>query len=482
MLLLSIILIRVDFSTPLRYTNSMKIRGEKMNETKNKELFESYPVAKAVASMAIPTVIGQLIILIYNMADTFFIGRTNDPFMVAGASLILPVFNISLSIASVAGVGGSAMISRLLGMKREDEAKKLCSFCIWFSAALAVLFSVLVLIFMRPLLSALGAGEETFDFARSYAMCVIVAGGLPTIMSNVLSNLVRSVGESGKAGFGVTLGGIINIALDPLFMFVILPPGKEILGAGIATCLSNCISCIYFIFTIKRMGGSSVLGLQSPKNLPEKESISKTFSIGVPSAIATLLFDVDYIVIDKLMSGYNDIALAAVGIVLKAERLPLNIGVGICQGMVPVVAYNFAAKNYKRMNSVARFSLFCGIICAVISITLYELFAPYIMNFFINDPQTVALGTNFLRIRCLATVFMFMSFYHVHLFNSYGRGGEALFLGVVRWAVFNIPMLFIMNALVGMYGIVWSQLIADILTVTLSLIVHHRFLKKNGLK
>ena len=222
-----------------------------------------------------------------------------------------------------------------------------------------------------------------------------------------------------------------------------------------------------------------MLGLRNPKLLPSKDSIRRIFSVGVPSAVATLLFDLDYIIIDRLMTGYSDVALAAVGIVLKAERLPLNIGIGICQGMVPIVAYNYAAKNYRRMNAVSRFSLLLGIACAVVSIALYELFAPQIMRFFIPDKETVALGTGFLRIRCLATLFMFMSFYHVHLFNSYGQGEIALFLGVMRWAVFNIPMLFLLNALLGMNGIVWSQLAVDMLTVILSFIVHLRFQKSH---
>lgn len=448
-----------------------------LSSNSNRDLFEKMKVSKAVMTMAVPTVIGQLIVLIYNMADTFFIGRTNDPFMVAGASLILPVFNITLSIASVAGVGGGALISRLLGERRDGDAKNVCSFSILFSAALAVFFSLAVLIFMRPLLMLLGAGEKTFNFARSYALCVIVAGGLPTIMTNVLSNLVRSVGESKKAGFGVTLGGVINIGLDPLFMFVIMPKGHEIAGAGVATFLSNCISCAYFIIVMAKMKNGSVLGLT--RKLPLKEQISQIFAVGVPSAVATLLFDIDYIVIDKLMSGYSDIALASIGIVLKAERLPLNVGIGICQGMVPIVAYNYAARNFDRMRKTTRFSLLCGLVCAVVSITLYEIFAPYIMRFFINDAETVALGTGFLRVRCLATILMFGSFFHVHLFNSYGRGKEAMFLGVVRWAVFNIPLLFILNALFGMNGIVWAQVTGDVLTVALSIYVHRRFAKKH---
>lgn len=453
--------------------------GADIRNNKNRQLFENTPVARAVATMAIPTVIGQLIVLIYSLADTFFIGRTGNADMVGGASLILPVFNISLSIASIAGVGGGALISRLFGERKDEEARRVSSFSIWFSLAMGLLFSLGTLIFLRPLLDLLGASESNYEFARTYSLCVIVAGGIPTIMTNVLSNLVRSIGESGKAGFGVTLGGLINIALDPLFMFVLLPSGMEIVGAGIATCLSNCISCGFFVVVMARLGKKTPLGITLPWRLPAGSAIRQIFAVGVPSAVATLLFDVDYIVIDKLMSAYGGVALPAVGIVLKAERLPLNVGVGICQGMVPIVAYNFATGNYTRMRRVARFSLLTGVAFALTSICLYEIFAPFVMRFFIDNAETVALGTKFLRIRCLATVFMFSSFYHVHLFNSYGRGGYALFLGVMRWAVFNIPMLFVMNALVGMYGIVWSQLIADVLTVALSLTVHRIYVKKH---
>ena len=448
---------------------------------RNQELFETMPVPRAVRTMVVPCIISQLIILIYSMADTFFIGRTNDPRMVAAASIVLPIFNICGSIAAVAGVGGGSLVSRLLGEKREEEAERVYSFGVWFSVCAAALFSVIVFVGMEPLLLLLGAGNEIKDFARSYAMCVIVAGAVPTVMSQVLSNYVRSIGESGKAGFGITMGGIINMFLDPLFMFVILPRGNEILGAGIATCISNVISTVYFICIIRRLRKTTVLRLGSPRVLPRRDSIVKLFTVGFPSAVAGLLFDLNFIVIDRLMSSYSDIALAAIGIVLKAERLPLNVGGGICQGMVPIVAYNFASGNYKRMHEVSNYSLKLGIIISIISIALNEACAPYIMRFFINDPETVELGTRFLRARSLATVFMFMSFYHVHLFNGYVRGREALLLGCMRWLVFNIPMLFLMNHLFGMYGIVWSQLIADIMNVTFSILFHRKFLRDNGI-
>ncbi len=446
------------------------------DDTNHKEIFETMPVAAAVRTMAVPTVISQLIVLIYNIADTFFIGRTNNPYMVAGASLILPLFNITLSLSGLAGVGGGALISRLLGEKQDEEARKVYSFSVYLSILTSTLFAVGVLAFLRPLMGLLGAGKDTYTYASSYAFFVLVCGGVPTVLSNVLSTLLRSVGESGKAGFGITMGGVINIALDPLFMFVLFPKGMEIVGAGAATCLSNCIACIYFITVILRMRSEdSILRLCPPFRFPAKKSIAGIFIVGIPSFISTLLFDLDYIVIDRLMSGYQDIALAAVGIVLKAERLPLNVGIGICQGMMPIIAYNYSAGNYRRMNETKKYALKLGLLCAAVSVVFYEIFAGQIMNVFINDSRTVALGTDFLRVRVLATPFMFLSFFHVYLFNGFGKGGYALFLGMMRWLVFNIPMLFLLNMLAGMYGIVWSQITADVLTVALSLFVYRRY-------
>lgn len=447
-----------------------------MQNHSRKHLFESMPVAHAVAQMALPAIFSQIIILIYNMADTFYLGQVNNPYMVAGASLILPVFNISASLSGLAGVGGGALISRLLGENREDEAKKASSFSMLLGMSGALLFSLLMLLMMNPLLHLLGASENTLHYARQYALCVIVLGSVPTVLSNVMANLLRSTGESRRAGFGIAMGGCINILMDPLFMFVLLPDGYEVLGVGAATLLSNCIACGYFLVIILKNKKSSVIrfGL----SMPEKKSMLSVFSVGIPSAVATLLFDIDYIVLDKLMAGYGDIALASIGIVLKAERLPLNVGIGLCQGMMPIVAYNYASGNRKRMQDTIRFSLQAGLIVGALSIAMYELLAPSIMSLFIRDAQTMRLGSDFLRIRCLATPLMFSSFFTVYVFQGLGRGRISLFLGVMRWLAFNIPMLFILNALMGMYGLVWSQLISDILTVTLSFFVYRRCTRK----
>lgn len=444
-------------------------------ETSREEIFREYPVAKALRVMVVPSIISQLIVLIYNMADTFYVGQAHNPYMTAATSLILPVFNISLCLAGLAGIGGGALISRLLGQGKEKEARSVSMFCLYLAMGIAAAFSLGMGLFLDPVLNLLGAGENTYVYARQYALCVIVVGGIPTVLSNVLANLVRSVGRSKEAGMGIVLGGVLNIALDPLFMFVIMPKGQEVLGAGIATALSNCIACLFFFGVLIRMGKGSVLTFLPQAGLPSRESILAVFAVGVPSAIATFLFDLDYVILDKLMVAYEDLALAAVGVVLKVERFPLNVGIGICQGMLPLVAYNYGAGNQKRMTDTIKLARKLGLIIAVVSIALYEVFAGQFVRIFLSDTQALSMASSFLRIRVLATPLMFLSFFTVYLFQAFGKGKISLFLGVVRWLVFNIPMLFLLNELFGMYGIVWSQVTADTLTVLLSFYVLHRF-------
>lgn len=439
------------------------------------DVFQSLPVPTALRKMIVPAISSQLIVLIYNMADTFFVGQTNNPYMVAGTSLILPVFNITLCLAGLAGIGGGSLISRLLGQGQEEEARRVSAFSLYLGLAIAALFAAGIAVFMEPILTLLGAGENTYAYARQYALCVIVTGGIPTVLSNVLANLIRSIGRSKEASAGIILGGLLNIALDPLFMFVLLPDGQEVLGAGLATCLSNCTAFLFFVVVLLRMGKGAVVTFSPKGGLPRRGSIVAVFWVGIPSAITSFLFDLDYVVIDKLMVSYDDLALAAVGIVLKVERFPLNVGIGICQGMMPLVAYNYSAGNKQRMEDTIRLARRLGLTIAAISILLYEVFAVQFSHLFIADTQTVELASQFLRIRVLATPLMFLSFFTVYLFQAFGKGQISLFLGVTRWLVFNIPMLFILNAIFGMFGIVWSQATADILTVALSLYVYRKY-------
>ena len=442
----------------------------------SEEIFRTMTVPQAVRTMALPSVMSQLIVLIYNLADTFFIGQTNNHYMVAGVSLILPLFNVTLAIGSMFGSGGGALIPKLLAVNCREEGSRVAAYCIRLAVLVALSFSLLILLLMRPLLTFLGASSSTYVYARTYVLMVLVVGGIPTITANVLSNLLRSLSLSREAGIGVALGGVLNIFLDPLFMFVLLPPGNEVLGVGIATLLSNMISCLYCLTVFCRRQREIPVNLLAPA--PEPDSRKLVFSVGVPGTVGTLLFDLDYMVLDRLAAGYGDAALAAIGIVLKAERFPQQVGIGLCLSMVPLIAYNWALRDYRRIREIMACILKVGIIVAVVSVTIYELFPARIVRFFIADPETLHIGTNFLRIRSMAAVLMFFCFFVVFLFQGLGNGKVSFWLGVIRWAGLNIPMLFILRHFIGMYGLVWSQLVSDLLTIVISYTFLFRYMKR----
>ena len=444
----------------------------------NKELFETMPVAKALTKMAIPTIISQLITMIYNLADTYFIGRTNNPYMVAAASLSYVLFFILTALSNLFGVGGGSQISRLLGQKRYEEAKKVCSFSFYGTICVSLLYSLSCLFFMDPLLRLLGATDNTIAYSCQYTLWVIVVGGVPSCLSMTMAHLLRSEGYARYASYGLSGGGILNMILDPLFMFVIMQPGQEVMGAALATMLSNCVSLVYFAFMFLRLRKATVLCLSPNMMVPGKASIRAVFAVGVPSAIGSLMACLSNTVVNKLSSGYNDFAVAAMGIVKKIDMLPMNVGMGLCQAMVPMVAYNYSTRNYRRMRSFTNAARISGVVFAGICIVVMELFAPQVIALFINDGDTVGYGVDFLRINVLATPLMICNFQMSYTFQAMGKGAESLLLTSCRQGIINIPLLFLMNWVAGLYGIIWTQLLADSITVVISFAFYRHTIQK----
>lgn len=442
------------------------------------ELFETMPVGKALLSMAVPTIISQLITMLYNLADTLFIGMSNDPYKVAAASVVSSLFFMLNALANLFGVGGGSLLSRLLGVNRHDDARRVGVFSIYGSLALSAVYSLVCFAFTEPVAILLGASENTVGYACSYLFWVVVIGGVPSTVAFTISHLLRSAGYSRESGLGLAIGGVANIILDPLFMFVLLPKGNEVTGAAVATMLSNMITLAYYLFVYYRLRGKTVLSLSFKYIDLERELVKDVFAIGLPSAITALLANASAIIKNNLTSGYGDIELAAYGIVMKADMLPLNIGMGLCQGMMPLVAYNYGAKNYKRMNSFTKAAQMSGMMCACVCIAVFEIFAPQIIWLFIKDDATIRYGTVFLRIACLATPFMISNFQKIYSLQAMGKGKESLVLGIFRQGLFAIPVMFLLNNLIGLYGVVLSQLVSDGLTFVFSTLIYRRIYGK----
>jgi putative MATE family efflux protein len=328
--------------------------------------------------------------------------------------------------------------------------------------------------FMEPLLRLLGASDNTMGYASQYTLWVIVIGGIPSTLSMTMAHLLRSEGYAKQASIGLSIGGILNIILDPLFMFVILTPGLEVTGAAVATMLSNVCSLIYFCAAFYVLRNKTVLSVSLKNVCPAKRHIRSIFAVGLPSALGTLLACLSNTVINKLSSGYGDIPVASMGIVKKIDMLPMNVGMGLCQGMMPLVAYNYSAKNYKRMKQAANSARIAGICFAGICIVVFQLFTGNIIRLFINEKETITLATSFLRIACIAVPFTIVNVQMSYTFQAIGKGPQSLLLSSCRQGIINIPLMFLMNTIFGRYGVIWTQTIADSITLIISFMLYRQ--------
>ena len=440
---------------------------------RKKELFETMNPAKALLIMALPTVGSQLIVLVYNIADTWFIGRTDNPSMIAASNIALTVYMVAVSIANVFGVGGGSLMVRLVGEKKPEAARQVSSYSVLASGITAAAFSILTLIFMSPLMVLLGAEEATAYYGRQYLLTTVVLGAVPTVLSMSMPQFLRNAGYAKEAGFGVALGSMLNVGLDPLLMFVILPQGYEVLGAGIATLLSNVVSFVYFIWMFRKVRDESVVHFSFKPVKLAKEQLKSLYMVGIPAAISIFLYDFVVIVVNKITASYGDhiIPVAAMGIVLKLERIPINFCLGVCLGMVPLIAYNFGAKNYKRMQRVSGLAMWTVLIVSSVCMVVFFAMAETLVGAFINEPETVRYGTEMLKARCFALPFMMVGYHVVNYMNAINKGKVSFFLAILRHVILIIPILLLMNMIWGFGGLLWSPLVADVVNTAVTLFI-----------
>lgn len=434
-----------------------------MNAYTEKELFETVSVPRAVATLAIPTVISQLVTMIYNLADTFFIGQIGNPYMVAAVSLVSPWFNLLTALGNLFGLGGSSLISRFLGAKRHKDIKYVAAFSIWGGTAATLLFSLGSYLAHEPLLHFLGASRDTYVYAESYLFWVVALGGVPTMLSLTLGHLLRSEGHARQASAGMMFGGILNVVLDPILIFGF---DMNVSGAAIATAFSNAMSVVFFVIQYLHLGKRSAVSL-SPKYFSFR-FVRSIFSVGLASALATALGNASNMVMVRLASGYGDIPVAAYGIVKRIDQLPLNISMGLCQGFMPLVGYSYAAKNYKRMRSVSVFSWKTALVMSACFVACFAVFAPWILHLFIPEEQTSTLGASFLRIACIAVPLTSINFLISYTLQAMGKGIQSTVLTFSRQGFLNIPLLIAMNFMFGLYGMIWTQLVVEVIMLPVS--------------
>lgn len=443
------------------------------------EIFENTPIKKAVLLQIVPAIASQMIALLYNLADTYFVGLINDPVQTAAITVVSPCFVMLTAISNLFGVGGASAIARALGKKEANRARQIASVSFWGGLVMGILFALLFWLLERPILTLCGAREETFAVVMAYAKWVVVIGGPWTVLNTLLANLVRAEGSARRAFVGVSLGGVLNIALDPLF---VLPRflGWGAAGAGIATAISNMAATVYFLCGIFRRRQDTVLSVAPGHLRHTRAHLGGILVIGFPSALQYALTVVAVAAQAKFVSAYPTEAVAALGIVKKIDQLPLYFSIGVANGLLPLLAYNHAAGNTARRSQAFRFGTLTAVSFSLCCLILFEIFAEPLVGLFIKNPQTVAYGASFLRLMVTAMPLMSVCYPMIVQFQAMGKAGESLICSVLRKGVLDIPLLFIMDALLPLYGCMLVQPTVDSISLIVALLLYRRIRKGEG--
>ena len=445
-----------------------------MSQDKHTYLFESAPVHKAVLSMAAPTIASSLVMVLYNLADTFFVGMLNNPIENAAVTLAAPVLLAFNAVNNLFGVGCSSMMSRAMGRKDTATFQKSASFGFWGSIISGALLSLVAFIFAGPLLIMLGATEENMASTNAYLFWTTVCGAIPSILNVVLAYMVRSEGASMHASIGTMCGCFLNIILDPIF---ILPWGLNMgaEGAGLATFLSNCVACLYFFILLFVRRNRTDITLKFL--MPTKDIVTGVCGVGIPASIQNLLNVTGMTILNNFASAYGSNAVAAIGIAQKINQVPFYIANGLSQGLMPLTSYNYASGDHPRMKSCFYFAAKPSISFLLIVTALYWFNSELLVSLFMKNPEIVEIGSSFLKGMCLALPFLAFDFLAVGVFQSTGMGKLSLIFAICRKIIFEIPAMIVLNMLIPLYGLAYSQTVAEVALAVIAFFVLRKLFK-----
>lgn len=448
-----------------------------MAENSRTQLFESTPIPRAVMTLAVPTILSSLVMVIYHLADTYFVGMLDDPIQNAALTLSGPLLLAFNAVNNLFGVGSSSMMSRALGSKDYDTVYRSSAFGFYGSLLCGVLFSLLYAAFRLPVLALLGTDSATLDATGSYLLWTVAFGAAPAILNVVLAYLVRSEGSALHASIGTMSGCFLNILLDPIF---ILPWGLNLgaAGAGLATFLSNCVACLYFFVLLFARRGKTFVCVKPSMFGFRKAIVFGIFAVGIPASIQNLLNVTGKTVLNNFTSGYGSDAVAAMGIASTICMVPVQIFFGLSQGVMPLVSYNFASGNTQRMKGTVMFTLkIAAVFLAATTIGLYFGARPLTL-LFIQNTAVVDFGEAFLRALCLSQPFLCMDFVAVGVFQACGMGKKSLVFAILRKIVLEIPALLILDKLFPLYGLAYAQLVAEVILSAVAVFILFRLFQR----
>lgn len=436
-----------------------------MKQEKAIESFAQGSIFSTVLKNAIPAIAAMLMVMIYNLADTFFISLTDNDYMVAAVSLATPVFLIFMSVGTLFGIGGTSVISRAFGEGKPEYARKVSAFCMWACVMVGGLMMIAFWVFMDPLLNLMGASADTMEYTRTY-MNIVVSCGIFSLISNCYSNIIRAEGKANVAMTGTILGNLLNVLLDPI---MISSFGWDVAGAAIATVIGNAAAALYYLVYFWR--GKSSLSIHIKEASMKDGILSGVLAIGIPAALGNFLMSVSQIITNSQMATHGDLAVAAYGVASKVLMIVTMVGIGLGQGIQPVLGYCYGAKNRQRFHDVLKCSAIFGLILCTIVAALCFVFTEPIVKIFLTEATALSDGITFTRIM-LSTAWLFGLFYVLlNALQAMGAATPSFIVSVCRQGIIYIPSVFVMGSVIGMNGLVWAQPVADVLSLIMVVVL-----------
>lgn len=422
------------------------------------ELFEQAPIPKAYFKLAFPVVLGMVVSMIYNLADTFFVSQTQNTDLVAGVSLCTPLFSLLLAIGDIFGLGGSSIISRLMGQKDYNDATKISSFCFYAAIVVGLVVTAILLIFQRPILYMFGATAQTYAYAADFYRIMSMGAAL-IIVSLVPNNLIRTEGLAVQSMIGAVVGTVVTIILDPILILAFHLGGA---GAALATIIGYAFTDLTFIWlTLKYC---KVISMSFSQHQISSSYIRQVLLIGIPAAITNVMTAFGTAMLNRYLAAYGPTQVAALGIVMKIYTIVTLVMVGFAFGAQPLIGYTFGAKNMKRFKQTVRFDLLVNMGYSFILAIVLMILAPHAVSLFLNNQAVIETGTTMLRIFLISTPFIGGVLVFTTMFQSIGSPLGALLMSISRQGVIFYVIILIAAHFFGYTGVVWAQPIADIVT------------------
>ncbi len=439
---------------------------------KNKlDLMENGPVAGSIIRLALPTMLGMTVQMVYNLTDTYFIGQTNNPYLVAGISLVSPLFFVIQGIGNMFAVGSASLISRQLGAKRTEDARHTSSVAFYTTLLLGAAITVFLLLFKDDLLARIGTSADTFEAASDY-FSIISLFSIPMILNIAMAGQLRSEGATLHATIGMSIGVVVNIILDPIF---ILHLHMNAAGAAWATIIGAVCSLAYYCFHL--LFGGSMLSISFKNFKPSRLIYGETLKIGAPAALSQVVMSGSMVLSNIVASSFSDALVAGIGVYMRVGSLCLMLLMGLTMGYQPFAGYNYGAKRYKRLLSGFKATALFATALACTFALIFHFFGEQLIRLFINDPKTVEAGNMLLNALVFAMPFVGIQLSLMVTFQALGKSVNAMIITLGRQCLFYIPLLYTLPRHFGLQGFVFAQPVADILTTLIAVLMSLSFFR-----